>query len=77
MYVCVCVHSPPTPLVSRLLCNIEQSSTCYTVDPFWLSVLNIAMRDEEGKKIAREFGMAKWDLFQGCKAGSTFKNQAL
>ena len=35
------------------------------------------MRDEEGKKIAREFGMAKWDLFQGCKAGSTFKNQAL
>ena len=27
----------------RLLQNIEQSSLCYTVDPCWLSVLNIAV----------------------------------
>ena len=27
----------------RLLQNIEQSSLCYTVDPCWLSTLNIAM----------------------------------
>ena len=27
----------------RLLRSIEQSSLCYTVDPCWLSVLNIAV----------------------------------
>ena len=27
----------------RLLQNIEQSSLCYIVGPFWLSVLNIAV----------------------------------
>ena len=26
-----------------LLHNIEQSSLCYTVDPCWLSILNIAL----------------------------------
>ena len=36
-----CIHSPPTPFPSRLLHNIEQSSLCYTVDPCWLSILNI------------------------------------
>ena len=25
----------------RLLLNVEQSSLCYTVGPFWLSILNI------------------------------------
>ena len=38
-----CSHSPPTPLPSRLPHNIEQSSMCYTVDPCWLSILNLAM----------------------------------
>ena len=28
---------------SRLLRNAEQSSLCYTVDPCWLSILNIAV----------------------------------
>ena len=27
----------------RLLQNIEQSSLCYTVDPCWLSILNIVV----------------------------------
>ena len=27
----------------RLLQNIEQSSLCYTVGPYWLSILNIAL----------------------------------
>ena len=31
-----------TPLPSRLPCNIEQSSLCYTVGLYWLSILNIA-----------------------------------
>ena len=35
--------SPQTPLPSRLPDNIEQSSLCYTVGPFWLSVLNTVM----------------------------------
>ena len=34
---------PKTPLPSRLQCNIEQSSLCYTVGPCWLSILNIAV----------------------------------
>ena len=34
---------PQTPLPSRLLHNIEQSSLCYTVGPCWLSFLNIAV----------------------------------
>ena len=35
--------SPQTPLPSRLPDNIEQSSLCYTVGPFWLFVLNTVM----------------------------------
>ena len=35
--------SPQTPLPSVLPDNIEQSSLCYTVSPFWLSVLNTVM----------------------------------
>ena len=27
----------------RLLCNVEQSSLWYTIDPCWLSILNIAV----------------------------------
>ena len=27
----------------RLLHNIERSSLCYTVGPFWVSILNIAV----------------------------------
>ena len=34
---------PQTPLPSRLPHNIEQSSMCYTVGPYWLSILNIAV----------------------------------
>ena len=34
---------PQTPLPSRLPCNIEQSSMCYTVRPCWLSALNTAV----------------------------------
>ena len=37
-----CVHSHPTHLPSRLPYNIEQTS-CYTVSPCWLSILNIAV----------------------------------
>ena len=32
---------PQTPLPSRLLDNIEQSSLGYTIGPCWLSILNI------------------------------------
>ena len=42
----ICIHVsilPPTPLLSRLPHNIEQSSLCYTVGPCWLSILNIAV----------------------------------
>ena len=35
--------STQTPLPSRLPDNIEQSSLCYTVGPFWLFVLNTVM----------------------------------
>ena len=31
-----CIHSPPTPLPSRLPHHIGQSSTFYTVGPWWL-----------------------------------------
>ena len=31
---------PQTPLPSRLLHNIEQSSLCYTADPCWLSIFS-------------------------------------
>ena len=37
----VCIHVsilPQTPLPSRLLHNIEQSSLCYTVGPCWLFI---------------------------------------
>ena len=34
------MYLPQTPLPSRLLHNIEQSSLCYTVGPCWLSILN-------------------------------------
>ena len=34
---------PQTPLPSRLPHNIEQGSLCYTVDPCWLTILNIAV----------------------------------
>ena len=35
------VHSPLAALPSRLPCNIEQGSLCYTVGPHCLSTLNI------------------------------------
>ena len=38
-----CIHSLPNPLPSRLPHNIEQSSTCYTGDPCWLSILSTAV----------------------------------
>ena len=34
---------PQTPLLSRLPHNIEHSSLCYTVGPYWLSILNIVV----------------------------------
>ena len=34
---------PQTPLPSRLPHNIEQSSLCYTVGPYWLSILIITV----------------------------------
>ena len=34
---------PQTPLPTRLLHNIEQSSIFYTLGPCWLSILNIAV----------------------------------
>ena len=42
-YIYTCIHSPQTPLPSRLPHNIEQSSPCYTVGPCWLSILNTAV----------------------------------
>ena len=36
------IHSPPSPLASRLLQNIT-SSMCWTGGPCWLSVLNVAV----------------------------------
>ena len=33
---------PQTPLPSRLPHNTEQSALCWTVRPFWLSILNTA-----------------------------------
>ena len=33
---------PQTPLASKLPHNIEQNSVCWTVGPYWLSILNIA-----------------------------------
>ena len=38
-----CIRSPWTSVPSRLAHNIEQSSTCCTVGPCWLSVLNMAV----------------------------------
>ena len=38
MYVSIL---PQIPLLSRLPHNIEHSSLCYTVGPYWLSILNI------------------------------------
>ena len=39
-----CIHSPPNHhLLSRLPCNIEQSSLCYTVGPCWLFIFNKAV----------------------------------
>ena len=41
----ICTHVsilPQTLLPSGLPFSIEQSSLCYTVGPFWLSILNIA-----------------------------------
>ena len=34
---------PQTPLQSRLPHNIEESYLSYTVGPFWLSILDIAL----------------------------------
>jgi len=42
-HIYTCFHSPQGPLPARLPHNIEQSSTCYTLDPYWLSILNIAV----------------------------------
>ena len=41
MHICVSIL-PQTPLQSRLPRNIEQSSMCYIVGPYWLSILNTA-----------------------------------
>ena len=30
-----CIHSPQTPLPSRLPHNVDQNSTCYTIDFCW------------------------------------------
>ena len=40
-----CIHSPPnSPLIQAAPHNIEQSSMCYTVDPFWLFKMdNVAL----------------------------------
>ena len=38
-----CVHSPLNPLPARLAYNIELSSMCYTIGPWWSSILNIAV----------------------------------
>ena len=35
----ICIHSPQTPLLSRLPYDMEQSSLSCAVGPFWLSVL--------------------------------------
>ena len=40
----ICIHSAQTALPSRLPHNIEQSSLCWTVGPYWLSILNRAVR---------------------------------
>ena len=37
------IHSPQTPLPSKLPHSIEESSMCYAVGPYWLSILNIAV----------------------------------
>ena len=34
---------PQTLLPSRLACNIEWNSLCYTIGPCWLSILNISV----------------------------------
>ena len=34
---------PQTPFPSRLPCNTEQSSLCFTVGPCWSSILNVAV----------------------------------
>ena len=36
---------PKTPLPSRPTYNVEQSSVCYRVDSYWLSILNTAVMD--------------------------------
>ena len=36
---------PETPLPSRPTYNVEQSSVCYRVDSYWLSILNTAVMD--------------------------------
>ena len=38
-----CIHSPPNSTPSRLPHNIEQSSMYCTVEPCWLSILNITV----------------------------------
>ena len=36
-HIYTCIHSPPdSPLIQTAPHNIEQSSKCYTIDPFWL-----------------------------------------
>ena len=43
MFLVSLAHSPQMPLPSRLPHNVEQSSLCYTVGPFLLPILNIAV----------------------------------
>ena len=45
VYVCVYIYIYIYQIVLpiRLLQNIEQGFLCYTVDPCWLSILNIAL----------------------------------
>ena len=39
----MCVHSPQTPLMSRLPHKMAQSSLCHTGGRCWLSILNTAV----------------------------------
>ena len=52
---------PQTPFPSRLPYNTEQSSMCYTVGLYRLSILNIAVNKlmvaGVGKGVVGEFGM--------------------
>ena len=42
-FLCLLPIPPKMPLPSRLPHNVEQSSLCYTVGPFWLSILYLTV----------------------------------